>query len=44
LLRLSLEIGGAREDDDESSRPKALKVTGQIKVPGGPAGIRTVEK
>ncbi len=23
---------------------KALKVTGQIKVPGGPAGIRTVEK
>jgi DNA-binding beta-propeller fold protein YncE len=23
---------------------KTLKVTGQIKVPGGPAGIRTVEK
>ena len=23
---------------------QSLKVTGQIKVPGGPAGIRTVEK
>jgi hypothetical protein len=23
---------------------KSLKVIGQIKVPGGPAGIRTVEK
>src|SRR5262249_56627547 len=23
---------------------KTLKVTGQIKVPGGPAGLRTVEK
>jgi len=23
---------------------KTLKVTGHIKVPGGPAGIRTVEK
>ena len=23
---------------------KSLKVTGQIKVPGGAAGIRTVEK
>ena len=23
---------------------KSLNVTGQIRVPGGPAGIRTVEK